>query len=249
MTRQSEGRPGRPAYVAVIGPGDPGDPGDPSKPSDIAEGDLNNAGEVGRLLAARGAVLICGGLGGVMEAACKGARNHKPAGITIGFLPGSEHDEGNDHLSIEIPTGLGELRNGLVVGAAEAVIAVGGSWGTINEIGLAMKLGKPIFQIGGWTVAPASTTAILHRVADASEAVQSALSAIQELRGGRHAVSGIPAVRSPRSRHDLPRQGDHQRHDLLIGQAVGMKNGPMPREPQRLERTYSHAASRVLSGS
>lgn len=214
MTRQSEERPYRPAYVAVIGPGDPSDPSDPSKPSDIVESDLDNAEEVGRLLAAHGAVLVCGGLGGVMEAACKGARDHKPAGMTVGFLPGSEHDEGNKHLSIEIPTSLGELRNGLVVGAAEAVIVVGGSWGTINEIGLAMKLGKPIFQIGGWTVAPTSSTATPHRVADASEAVRSALSAIQKLRGDGHAVPGVPVVRTLRSGHNPPSQGDYQQHDL-----------------------------------
>jgi uncharacterized protein (TIGR00725 family) len=178
MTRQS-GRPDRPAYVAVVGPGDPGGPG---KPGDIIDGDLDAAREVGRLLAANGAVLICGGLGGVMEAACRAARGHTPAGITVGFLPGGEHDEGNEHLSVEIPTGLGELRNGLVVGAAEAVIVVGGSWGTMNEVSLAMKLGKPVFQIGGWTVAPTSAAPAPHQVADASQAVRTALSAIRKLR-------------------------------------------------------------------
>jgi len=176
MTRQSGGRP---AYVAVIGPGDPSEPG---KPSDIVEGDLEAAQDVGRLLAAHGAVLVCGGLGGVMEAACMAARGHEPPGITVGFLPGSEHGGGNEHLSIEIPTGLGELRNGLVVGAAEAVIVVGGSWGTMNEVSLAMKLGKPVFRIGGWTVTPASAAPVPHQVADASQAVQAALSAIQKLR-------------------------------------------------------------------
>lgn len=175
MIRQSDRRPDRPAYIAVIGPGDPGEPG---KPGDIIDGDLDAAQEVGRLLAAHGAVLVCGGLGGVMEAACMAARAHEPAGITVGFLPGGEHDSGNKHLSIEIPTGLGELRNGVVVGVAEAVIVVGGSWGTMNEISLAMKLGKPVFQIGGWKVAPASAAPVPHQVADASEAVQAALSAL-----------------------------------------------------------------------
>lgn len=151
-------------------------------PGDIIDGDLEAARDVGRLLAARGAVLLCGGLGGVMAAACRAARGHKPAGVTVGFLPGSKHDSGNKYLSIEIPTGLGELRNGLVVGAAEAVIVVGGSWGTMNEIGLAMKLGKPVFQIGGWKVAPASAAAVPYQVADASTAVQAALSAVRKLR-------------------------------------------------------------------
>lgn len=182
-------RPGRPAYVAVIGPGDPGEPG---KPSDIIDGDLDAAQNVGRLLAAHGAVLVCGGLGGVMEAACMAARGHEPPGFTVGFLPGSEHGRGNKHLAIEIPTGLGELRNGLVVGAAEAVIVVGGSWGTTNEISLAMKLGKPVFQIGGWKVAPTSAAPAPHQVADASQAVQAALSAIQKLRSA-HESGGAEA--------------------------------------------------------
>lgn len=181
MTGQSQARPGRPAYIAVIGPGDPSEPG---MPGDIIEGDLEAAQEVGRLLAARGAVLLCGGLGGVMEAACMAARAYKPAGVTVGFLPGGEHDSGNKHLFMEIPTGLGELRNGLVVGAAEAVIVVGGSWGTINEISIAMKLGKPVFQIGGWKVAPTSAAAVPYQVADASAAVQAALSAVRKLRNG-----------------------------------------------------------------
>jgi len=179
VTAQSGGRPGRPAYIAVIGPGGPGEPG---QPGGITDGDLEAARDVGPLLAAHGAVLLCGGLGGVMEAACMAARGHEPAGVTVGFLPGGEHDAGNQHLSVEIPTGLGELRNGLVVSAAEAVIAVGGSWGTMNEISLAMKLGKPVFQIGGWTVAPASATGVPYQVADASTAVQAALSAVQNLR-------------------------------------------------------------------
>lgn len=176
MTCQSGERPARPAYVAVIGPGGPGEPGEPG---DIIDGDLDAAREVGRLLAAHGAVLICGGGGGVMQAACQAARGHKPSGITVGFLPGGEHDAGNAHLSIEIPTDLGELRNGLVVGAAEAVIAIGGSWGTLNEMSLAMKRGKPVFQIGGWTVAPTSAAPVPHQLADASQAVQAALAAIK----------------------------------------------------------------------
>ncbi len=81
------GRPGRPAYVAVIGPCDPAEPG---KPGDIIEGDLDAAQEVGRLMAKYGAVLVCGGLGGVMEAACTAARGHEPAGITVGAVQPSQ---------------------------------------------------------------------------------------------------------------------------------------------------------------
>ena len=150
MARQSRGTPDRPVYVAMIGPGDPRDSG---RSSGIVPGDMDAAEEVGRLLAAHGAVLVCGGLGGVMKAACMGAHNNKPVGITVGFLPGDKHGDGNDYLSIEIPTGLGELRNALVVGAAEAVIVVGGSWGTMNEVSLAMKC---------WAVRAASALTMPH---------------------------------------------------------------------------------------
>ena len=118
MTHQSQERPVRPPYVAVIGPNDP---------SDIMDDDIKAAAEVGGLLAAHNAILVCGRLGGVMQAACRGAHDHKPAGITVGFLPGSEHDKGNEYLSVEVPTGIGELRNGLVIGMAEAINVVGGS--------------------------------------------------------------------------------------------------------------------------
>ena len=176
--RQSASVPDRPAYVGIIGPGDPAE----GAPGDLAPGDLETAAQVGRLLAAHGAVLVCGGLGGVMRAACRGARGHDPAGVTVGLLPGRRHGEGNEFLSVEIPTGLGELRNGLVVGAAEAVIAVGGSWGTLSEISLAMRTGKPVVQIGGWTLAPVPAGPAPRRAADAADAVAAALAAVRESR-------------------------------------------------------------------
>ena len=98
------------------------------------------AEEVGRELAKRGAVLVCGGLGGVMEAACRGARSR--GGVTLGLLPGTDRDEANGWVIVAVPTGLGEARNALVVRAADAVVAIGGGWGTLSEIALAMKTGR-----------------------------------------------------------------------------------------------------------
>jgi uncharacterized protein (TIGR00725 family) len=127
-------------YVAVIGPGE----------ASAAEEAL--AERVGAGLAEAGAILVCGGLGGVMQAACKGAAER--GGRTVGLLPGRDRAAGNPYLTVALPTGLGELRNGLVVGTADAVIAVGGGWGTLSEMGLAMKAGKPVIVVAGWAIQP-----------------------------------------------------------------------------------------------
>ncbi len=108
------------------------------------------AEEVGRLLARRGAVVVCGGLGGVMEAACRGARGE--GGTTIGILPGLDRGAANPHVSVAVPTGLGEARNALVVRAADTLIAVGGAYGTLSEIALALKAGKPVVGLGTWEI-------------------------------------------------------------------------------------------------
>jgi uncharacterized protein (TIGR00725 family) len=113
-------------------------------------GDLLAAENVGRLLAERGAVLVCGGLGGVMEAACRGAK--EAGGTTIGILPGSDRSAANPYVDIAIPTGLGEARNALVVRSADALIAVGGAYGTLSEIALALKAGKRVAGIESWDV-------------------------------------------------------------------------------------------------
>lgn len=102
----------------------------------------------GRAVAGNGAVLVCGGLGGVMEAACRGAQ--ESGGITAGILPGTEG--GNQYLDITIRTGLGHARNVLVVLSAEAVIAVGGSHGTLSEIAIALKTGRPVYGINTWDI-------------------------------------------------------------------------------------------------
>ena len=106
------------------------------------------AEEVGRIAAGRGAVVACGGLGGVMEAACRGAV--EAGGTTIGLLPGTEKHRANQWVSIPIPTGMGEARNVLVVRVADAIVAVGGKFGTLSEIALALKLGKPLVAIQSW---------------------------------------------------------------------------------------------------
>ncbi|MBC7263081.1 MAG: TIGR00725 family protein [Chloroflexi bacterium] len=103
---------------------------------------------VGRGLAKRGAVLVCGGRGGVMEAACRGAKS--AGGTTVGILPGESVDEANPYVDIPIPTGMGEARNVLVVRSAQAVIAVGGEYGTLSEIALALKMGRPVIGLETW---------------------------------------------------------------------------------------------------
>jgi uncharacterized protein (TIGR00725 family) len=105
---------------------------------------------VGRGLAARGAVVVCGGLGGVMEAACRGAR--EAGGLTVGILPGTDRAAANAFVEVAIPSGLGEARNALVVSAADALIAVGGGYGTLSEIAFALKAGKRVVGLDSWDI-------------------------------------------------------------------------------------------------
>jgi uncharacterized protein (TIGR00725 family) len=127
-----------PAYVLVAGTGE--------ATPELA----STAEELGRALAERGAIVVCGGLGGVMEAACRGAR--AAGGLTVGILPGRDRADANPHLTVAIPTGIGELRNGLLVRAADAVIALGGGYGTLSEVALALKAGKPVIGLGTWEI-------------------------------------------------------------------------------------------------
>jgi uncharacterized protein (TIGR00725 family) len=122
--------------VAVVGPG-------------VASSDEERtAEEVGRLLAARGVTVVTGGLGGVMAAASRGAR--QAGGHTLGLLPGSDRADANPWVEHAVPTGLGEARNTLVVRASHAVIAVGGAYGTLSEIAFALKLGVPVVGLDTW---------------------------------------------------------------------------------------------------
>ncbi|HTR44455.1 MAG TPA: TIGR00725 family protein [Thermodesulfovibrionales bacterium] len=105
---------------------------------------------VGKGIAGMNAVVICGGLGGVMEAAARGA--HAAGGITVGILPRDRKEEANPSIDVAIATGFGEGRNVLIVRSAEALIAVGGEYGTLSEIALALKTGKPVVGIGTWDI-------------------------------------------------------------------------------------------------
>ena len=144
------------AYVAVVGAG-----------ADVAPALLAQAETVGALLARQGAVVVTGGLGGIMEAACRGAR--MVGGTTLGLLPGEDRAAANCWVSVAVATGMGELRNGLVVRASEAVIAVAGEYGTLSEIALALKLGRRVVGLGSWEIDG------VQRAADPAAAVKLAL--------------------------------------------------------------------------
>ncbi len=104
--------------------------------------------EVGRLLAEAGVTLVCGGMGGVMEAACRGAR--EAGGEAIGIVPGHEVGEANEFCTHVVATGIGHARNLAVVSSGEVVIAIGGEWGTLSEIGLARAIGRPVIALRSW---------------------------------------------------------------------------------------------------
>jgi uncharacterized protein (TIGR00725 family) len=126
-------------YVSVIGAGEAG--------PDL----LADAEAVGRELARAGAIVVCGGRGGVMEAACRGAAAE--GGVSVGLLPDADRGHANPFLTVALPTGMGELRNGLVARAGDAVIAIGGEFGTLSEIGFALKVGRPVVGLGTWELA------------------------------------------------------------------------------------------------
>lgn len=110
------------------------------------------AEEVGEEIARRSSVLVCGGGGGVMESAARGAR--KQGGMVLGILPGKDPREGNSFLTLAVATGLGEARNAIIARTADALIAVGGEYGTLSEIALALKMGKPVVGLKTWEINP-----------------------------------------------------------------------------------------------
>jgi uncharacterized protein (TIGR00725 family) len=130
---------------------------------------------VGRLIAQNGATLICGGLFGVMEAAARGAKSSD--GMTIGILPGASREDANKFIDIALPTGLGEARNVIIARASDALIAVGGSYGTLSEIAFALKFGKPVISLDSWKIARQGDdrSHVIH-VSTPEEAVERALS-------------------------------------------------------------------------
>ena len=132
-------------YVSVVGSG-------------TVTGELyQKAREVGRLVAERGGTVVCGGLSGVMEAAARGAA--EAGGTAIGILPDEDRERANEHLSYSIATGTGHARNLAVVCSGDVVIAVGGEYGTLSEIGLARKVGRPVVALESWELGEHVTVA------------------------------------------------------------------------------------------
>ena len=160
----------RPVYISVIGAG-----------NEAAEPALKQAEEVGRLLATQGAVVVCGGLNGVMEAVSRGAK--QAGGRTIGILPGDDHRLANKWIDTPIPTGLGHARNTIVVKTGDAVIAIAGAFGTLSEIGHAIADNKTVIGLNTWELNRDGTpdTAIVSADSPAS-AVEFAIAAAKKAR-------------------------------------------------------------------
>jgi uncharacterized protein (TIGR00725 family) len=126
----------KPYYVSVVGSG--------TASTQLYE----KAREVGRLIGGRGGIVVCGGRGGVMEAAARGAT--EAGGTALGVLPAEDRERANEYLSYSIATGTGHARNLAVVCSGDVVIAVGGEYGTLSEIGLALKVGRPVVALESW---------------------------------------------------------------------------------------------------
>ena len=150
------------SYVAVVGPG-----------AAATDQDLADARRAGTLLAAAGVVVVTGGLGGVMGATAAGVR--AGGGTSIGLLPSSRRADGDPAHHLLLPTGLGELRNALIIRTADAVLAIGGSWGTLSEVALAVRSRTPVVALRSWELPPgavehagdieAAVAAVLRRAA------------------------------------------------------------------------------------
>lgn len=128
-----------PIYVAVCGPG-------VAEPRESAW-----AEEIGRRLAEAGAIVVCGGMSGAMDDVARGAA--AAGGTVVGLLPGPDRAGASPHLTVSVPTGMGETRNALVARAADVLIAVAGEWGTLSEIAMALKLGRPVVGLSTWELA------------------------------------------------------------------------------------------------
>jgi uncharacterized protein (TIGR00725 family) len=164
--------PTRPPHIAVVGDGDPRGPD--------AHRLLEWGEEIGQLLARGGATVITGGLGGVMRAASRGAAG--AGGRTIGLLPGPDAGEANEYVQVVIPTGLGVVRNFVVVTASDAVVAVGGRHGTLSEIGLALRMGRHVVALSSWRIESEHRLGgpRVHRARDPREAADLALRLAKE---------------------------------------------------------------------
>ncbi|MGH9277317.1 MAG: TIGR00725 family protein [Acidimicrobiales bacterium] len=146
--------------------------------SEASDEECERAEAVGRELARHGALVVCGGLGGVMAAACRGAKAE--GGATLGILPGTDRRVANAWVDVAVPTGMGEGRNILVVRAADAVVAIGGEYGTLSEIAFALKIGTPVVGMATWALDP------IVRVDDPGTAARTALTLATEHMEGEH---------------------------------------------------------------
>ena len=143
-------------------------------------GAMGDAEEVGRLLAQRGAAVVCGGLGGVMAAVARGARSG--GGLCIALLPGDDPDAANPDVTVALPTGLGEMRNALIARACAAMIAVGGGYGTLSEIGFALRIGRPVAGLRTWDLRRGdddATDPAIHRAGTPRDAVDWVLARVE----------------------------------------------------------------------
>lgn len=154
-------------YIAVVGG------------SVCTEEEKQLARDTGKEIARRGGVVLCGGGSGVMEAASEGAASE--GGVVLGILPGGDRHQGNLYLSFSIATGLGEARNAIITRTADAVIAVDGEYGTLSEIALALKMGKPVVGINSWFLqSPSRDGQVILEAETGEEAVELAINAAQK---------------------------------------------------------------------
>lgn len=163
MTHSADSSSSRPPpYVAVCGG------------SVFEEEPAANAREIGAALAREGAIVMCGGGGGVMEAVCEGARSE--GGMTIAFLPGEDRKQANEFVDIALPTGMGEMRNMLLVRASDVVIAISGEFGTLSEVAYALRLGIPVVGLDTWELRKrGETSEAITNVTSPDEAVRAAI--------------------------------------------------------------------------
>ncbi|AHY45751.1 TIGR00725: TIGR00725 family protein [Rubrobacter radiotolerans] len=150
-----------PVYVSVVGAGS------------ATDEEYERAREIGRLVAERGGVVVCGGLGGVMEAAARGAA--EAGGVALGVLPDEDRSRANPYVTYAVASGVGQARNLAVVATGDVVVAVGGEYGTLSEVGLAGKVGRRVVSLGSWDVGDHVV-----RAASAEEAVERAFSLLRE---------------------------------------------------------------------
>ena len=157
----------RPIFIGVIGG------------SEISPQVAELAEEVGREIARKGAVLVCGGLSGVMESACRGACAE--GGMTVGILPGDDRRTANPYVRIPVVTGIGYARNAIVVKSSQAIIAIDGSYGTLSEIAYALQSGIPIIGLSTWSFSiGGKEDSTIIPVENAKDAVEIALALIKE---------------------------------------------------------------------